>query len=242
MSTRMSWLRILVEGAVIVGSILLAFGIDAWWDGHTDAGREQRLLAALLTEFEANEELLGRARAEYETSYMAAARTLEAIDEGLDGIDEDELHALLGALLTNQTFHLESGVLEGLLAAGHLDLIRDQALRHRLAAWPSYVREWVEEEEMTFEFVENSIVPFVGDRTPLREVHPPFAAFPDGEAPEAIPTGRARSSLRTAFASREFENLVYRRAQSLWYAMRDGETLRARISDVTALIRENLNR
>ena len=26
-------LRVCVEGAVIVGSILLAFGIDAWWDG-----------------------------------------------------------------------------------------------------------------------------------------------------------------------------------------------------------------
>ncbi len=27
------WLRVFVEGVVIVGSILLAFGIDAWWDG-----------------------------------------------------------------------------------------------------------------------------------------------------------------------------------------------------------------
>jgi hypothetical protein len=30
------WLRIIVEGVVIVGSILLAFGIDAWWDGEQD--------------------------------------------------------------------------------------------------------------------------------------------------------------------------------------------------------------
>ena len=26
------WLRVCVEGVVIVGSILLAFGIDAWWN------------------------------------------------------------------------------------------------------------------------------------------------------------------------------------------------------------------
>jgi hypothetical protein len=26
------WLRVLLEGVVIVGSILLAFGIDAWWE------------------------------------------------------------------------------------------------------------------------------------------------------------------------------------------------------------------
>ena len=27
------WFRVFVEGAVIVASILLAFGIEAWWDG-----------------------------------------------------------------------------------------------------------------------------------------------------------------------------------------------------------------
>lgn len=36
------WLRIAVEAAVIVGSILLAFGIDAAWDNR---GQEQRRTA-----------------------------------------------------------------------------------------------------------------------------------------------------------------------------------------------------
>ncbi len=31
MSRRVSWTRILVEAGIIVGSILAAFGIDAWW-------------------------------------------------------------------------------------------------------------------------------------------------------------------------------------------------------------------
>ena len=30
------WARILLEGVVIVGSILLAFGIDAWWEDHSE--------------------------------------------------------------------------------------------------------------------------------------------------------------------------------------------------------------
>jgi hypothetical protein len=29
-----SWKKITVEAATIVGSILLAFVIDAWWDDH----------------------------------------------------------------------------------------------------------------------------------------------------------------------------------------------------------------
>ncbi len=34
MTRQIRWLRVLVEGVVIVGSILLAFGIQAWWDGR----------------------------------------------------------------------------------------------------------------------------------------------------------------------------------------------------------------
>jgi len=33
-----------VEGVVIVGSILLAFGIDAWWEGRQE--RDERVLLA----------------------------------------------------------------------------------------------------------------------------------------------------------------------------------------------------
>ena len=41
------WLRVFVEGVVIVGSILLAFGIEAWWDGSQDRGVEEAHLVAL---------------------------------------------------------------------------------------------------------------------------------------------------------------------------------------------------
>ena len=33
LTRQIPWLRVFVEGVVSVGSILLAFGIDAWWEG-----------------------------------------------------------------------------------------------------------------------------------------------------------------------------------------------------------------
>ena len=30
------WLRVFIEGVVIVGSILLAFGLQAWWEGRQE--------------------------------------------------------------------------------------------------------------------------------------------------------------------------------------------------------------
>ena len=51
------WTRVLVEGVVIVGSILMAFGIEAWWDGAQERAEEAQLLASLAEEFRANVDL-----------------------------------------------------------------------------------------------------------------------------------------------------------------------------------------
>ena len=53
MKAQIPWLRVFVEGVVIVGSILLAFGIDAWWDGSKERADELDYLRALRSEFQA---------------------------------------------------------------------------------------------------------------------------------------------------------------------------------------------
>ena len=50
---------LVVEGLVIVASILLAFGIDAWW-GERQAGLDEKeSIAQLTTDFRADDELEG---------------------------------------------------------------------------------------------------------------------------------------------------------------------------------------
>ena len=243
MAKPIPWLRVLVEGATIVGSILLAFGIEAWWADRSAVDREQRLLVALSAEFEQNDELLQEARAAYERTYMDAVRILELVEGGAAEIDEAEFERLLRGLLWNRTFHLESGAHDALLASGDLDLIRDEELRNRLAAWPSYVAEWSEEERAVHSFVKDVLVPHVSGYTRLRSVARPFPPFPDGEAPSfRIPSGSSESaSLSVLATSVEFDNLVYRRALGTWHAMRDGETLRAQLSRILSLIRRNVD-
>ena len=46
MKAQIPWLRVFVEGVVIVGSIVLAFGLQAWWDGRQDAALEPQVLLA----------------------------------------------------------------------------------------------------------------------------------------------------------------------------------------------------
>jgi len=39
LKAQIPWLRVFVEGVVIVVSILLAFGLQAWWDRVQEAER-----------------------------------------------------------------------------------------------------------------------------------------------------------------------------------------------------------
>ena len=54
MSKQIPWLRVFVEGAVIVASILLAFALDAWWDRRGERVWERAQLEALHGEFTEN--------------------------------------------------------------------------------------------------------------------------------------------------------------------------------------------
>jgi len=46
------WLRIGAESVAIIGSILLAFAIDAAWDSRLERAEEQAYLAALQVQFD----------------------------------------------------------------------------------------------------------------------------------------------------------------------------------------------
>ncbi len=242
-TNKIAWKRLSVEAAAIVGSILLAFAIDAWWDERNETKLERRLLTALLVEFEQNSELLRRARTQYEQRYMESLRILEYLQEGASSFDHSELEDLFRGLLIAGTHHLESGAHDGLLGSGELSLIRDDELRNRLAAWPSYVTEWSEEQEAVFSYVHTELRPFLSNSIRIRNISGGFSPFPDGESPPLVPAGVSDvASVIDISTSVKFENLIYQRAQGLWYAMRDGETLLAQTTAIAELIRQNLKK
>jgi len=242
-TNRIAWKRLTVEAAAIVGSILLAFAIDAWWEDRNESELERRQLTAVLTEFEENAELLRQARTQYEQRYMDALRVLKYMRDGATGLDSAEIEESFRGLIIGGTSHLETSAHDGLLASGELNLIRDKELRNRLAAWPSHVKEWSEEQDSVFFYVRDVLVPYVSDSVRIRNVRGSFLPFPDGKPPPQIPAGAGDvASLIELSTSVKFENLVYLRAQGLWYAMRDGETLLTQTTAIAELIRHNLEK
>ncbi len=49
MIRQIPWLRVFVEGVVIVGSILLAFGIEGWGDERTEGERRNPVTRTIIS-------------------------------------------------------------------------------------------------------------------------------------------------------------------------------------------------
>ena len=129
-------LRVCVEGAVIVGSILLAFGIDAWWDGKQARIEEgvylTRLHDELVRGLPVMRLIFRMARA------SAAVDSLLTLQEsgsrretgGIASLVLDAVQYEFNSadILLDQTY-------QEMLATGSLSLIENQAVREAIAGY-----------------------------------------------------------------------------------------------------------
>lgn len=169
-STKIPWLRVFVEGMVIVSSILLAFGIDRWWEGRQDRGFEQEALRRLSVEFAENRDRLGEMRTPEQTAPRLAA--LHEILQSMPGDTESVAipDTLLAALLGTGTFDRITPVLDGLLRSGRYELIRDPQVRETIATWERWHAQLVEREEFQRAFVDTRLSPALATRGDMSRI------------------------------------------------------------------------
>lgn len=135
----------LVEGAVIVGSILLAFAIDASWDSIGERRLERELLAGLRTDFERNQVLLGQTRTQHESYRDAALRFLELASPGASPTGAEVDDDTIIRLVSWSTYNPALGSLHAATGSGRLSLISNGALRAELAMWTGLVEDFNEQ-------------------------------------------------------------------------------------------------
>lgn len=127
--------RILVEGLVIVASILAAFAIDAWWDTQQEEEKFEAYYAALLTEATGNMTLMQELTANAERGVEAPRVLREHLRDGWREISADSLAYLFaysGAIWSLD--FLNTSTLDQLVSTGDLgrmpnDPVRDALLR-----------------------------------------------------------------------------------------------------------------
>ena len=134
-SRSIPWPRIFAEGTIILVSILLAFWIDAWWDGRQAKAAEQVVLHTLLDDLLAKRLLLDD-RNRFVGAIRESAETLLRISSGSRKMpDEDTIDELISDVwwVSNEA-QWTSAPLESLAASGDLSLISNPHLVQSLEA------------------------------------------------------------------------------------------------------------
>lgn len=145
---------------MIVVSILLAFGIDAWWEGRQEREEEREILLGLEAEFiDLHQRLVGWA--EYNRQGI---RSIERfLSDTMPRLDTREVDAAFMAGTVVNVLD-QGGALDALLASGRLELIEDRALRERLAKWPDWLEDIHTNDLSARDFAMREIAPVLASR------------------------------------------------------------------------------
>ena len=135
MTREVPWLRVLVEGVVIVASILLAFAIDASWDRRVAQRFEVELLTNLFESVEASEQALNRALDRLSVDEARTARFYNLTASELASFPQDSVNGLSTALIRSSATQVLEGPLSGVQNTAQLGLIRDPQVRLALNQW-----------------------------------------------------------------------------------------------------------
>jgi hypothetical protein len=156
----------------IVGGILLAFWIQAWWDHRQEVEDEVVVLAALLDEFRAKTSQLEMRRA-FHTSLLESCRKLIRASISDDGsLTPEEVDRLLADLWWyNPQGEWESAILGALFDGGSLTVISDPELRINLAQWPSSFRLLEQQVSRDEEYFKTVLMPFMTKNAYLPQVY-----------------------------------------------------------------------
>ena len=107
-------------------SILLAFGIDAWWDGRREARSRADLVDALVSDFEATRERLAES-IELGEGYVARADALLMLAEDPAPVSLDSLRFLAGGLFQKIDFEPALSTYEAAVGSGAIRLLQSGA-------------------------------------------------------------------------------------------------------------------
>ncbi len=166
-----NWKRLALEGVVIVGSILLAFGLQAWWDARSDHRAQQEILRNLRQDFEQNLVFVDTASARHARIKDAAKALLQFTGPNSSTQNEQDSIAQLieGVLYYNRLQPVQGG-LTSLLNSGQWDLLQNNELQSVLAEWPTGIAALNNREDRAIEGITNRLLPRIWQLVPVRSI------------------------------------------------------------------------
>jgi hypothetical protein len=139
-------LRIGVEGAVIVGSILLAFALDAWWDSQNRDDELRDQLEVVAREMQSARTALQQVLDAHDLNAHLAEQLTAALRQVAEGSEVVVSDTLVGPLLPQVTADVTTASLDAFIAAGGLELIEGADIRLHLLDWPTRIEDLLDDE------------------------------------------------------------------------------------------------
>jgi hypothetical protein len=158
------WLKRAVEEIpILVAGILIAFGLQAWWDGRRAEDDEQRALAGVQAELRQNAEGLDTYIGWHERVARSAEALLEAFGDGTVPQRVTVPDTLLLAVLVSPTFDAATNATDAVLASG----FGSGALADALSRWREAVVDAAGEERRSRDFTDQRLSGFLSPRVAL---------------------------------------------------------------------------
>lgn len=169
-SKSIPWRRIVAEGAAIVLSILLAFAIEAWWDGVLERRAEQQILLRLRSDFQAVRKEAARLKAGHQKVSDAALNLLALTGpRASPATNRARVDTLVASLVAGPGIFVPTqGTLSALLNTDGLRSVSDAELRSALSEWPRHVAVVQRTETQVQTLVLEHLMPYLYERVPVR--------------------------------------------------------------------------
>ena len=195
------WKRLLIEGFVIVVSILLAFAIDAWWDERQQLSDAEDQAARVVAELRVNVELLEYQDESLSIAIGAAKEFLGMFGPSPEPTTASGIGSLMGRLYSVPTLALERNASADFLSSGQLTEGRWAEFRSSLANTLSGTRT---AERSSVEL--RAMRPAIGDR--LHSYVPGLELVRDHELMREYQPSQFEADTTGLLSDMRFEGLI----------------------------------
>jgi hypothetical protein len=134
---KIPWKRLTVEAAAIVGSILLAFAIDAWWEDSKEQNAEVDQLLRVLAELEINADIIEQKLGTISTAITATSEFMSWMGPEPEPVQSEVFFDRWTTLYSIGFFALTRSAAENYLAAGQIASARNVDVRNAISNWYS---------------------------------------------------------------------------------------------------------
>lgn len=218
--------RFATEGLTIVASILLAFGIDAWWDARSDRRAESQYLGALRVEFQ---NALLEISADLEDQEALRSQLSYFIRQS--NVPPDSLRSILRLAATVNNIAPPVSVMEEIVSSGRLQVIRSIEIREGIVAYRQMLEKIEANERVHHDFVNERFVPYLSANIPLWGIVGPL------ESGAALPFA-SDEQLEALQRDERFKNIMIERLTRLQRGMPRVRSTREQLEVLTSLLVE----